>query len=164
MYAHTYEWICSFNVCLWSDVPDFSLGLQKHSPHLHGVHRLVGKADSQKFAQVNVQLIIQWDKCCYPHIIKRGFLWFNFLVVSQSEKHNPTSRSHFNLAQISVEVMKPRKDEEVVTPGDCRRIIIKGKVVPCVGSWNRKKTLVETLANPNTVWMLMNGNVPRSVS
>ena len=138
-------------------MPDFSLRLQKHSPHPHGVYRLVGKADSQKFAQVNVQLIIQWDKCCYPHIIKRGFLWFNFLVVSQSEKHNPTSRSHFNLAEISVEVMKPRKD-------DCRRIIIKVKVVPCVGSWNRKKTLVETLANPNTVWMLINGNVPRSVS
>lgn len=123
-------------------------------PTFHGFYRLVGKADSQEHAQcaqINVKLIIEWDKCCNPSIIKGGFLWFNFVVVSQSDKHTPTDRSHFNIAKISVKVMKTRKDGEMIQPGGCRGMIIKCNVVPWLGSWNRKKTSVEKLANPNKV-------------
>lgn len=106
----------------------------KHSSYLHGFYRLVGKADSQELAQINGKLIIKRDKCRNPYIIKGGFLWFNFVVVSQSEKHNPTNRSHFNIAQISAKVRRTRKDGEMLTPAGCRGIIIKCNVASWLGS------------------------------
>lgn len=43
-------------------------------------------------------------------------------------------------------------------------MIAKCGMVPWVGSWNRKRALMEKLVNPNKVRSLVNGNVPVSVS
>lgn len=42
----------------------------KHSPYLPGFYRLVRKADSQKYAQINVKLIIEWNKYCNHYYYK----------------------------------------------------------------------------------------------
>ena len=60
----------------------------KHSPYHHGFYRLLGKADNQIIAQVNIKLIIKWDKCYNSYKAYKAVVHFPSSV---TKKHNPTN-------------------------------------------------------------------------